>query len=235
MSDGWNLGVLRERDFALFFSGQAISLIGDGIFPIALAFAVLDLGGSPTDLGIVLVAGILPQTLFVLVGGVWADRLPRRTIDARLRRRARRDPGRGRDAAAERPCAIWHLVVLVRAACDGSGVLHAGGHGARAAGRARRDRLQQANALLGITRSIAFGVGAALGGVFVSLVSSGGAVALDACTFVISAACICGRQRARCSRRARRRASSPSCARASTEVRQSPLAAGWDSPTRSSS
>ena len=37
-------------------------MLGDGIFPIALAFAVLDLGGSPTDLGIVLIAGILPQT-----------------------------------------------------------------------------------------------------------------------------------------------------------------------------
>ena len=77
---GRSLAVLREREFALFFWGQAVSLLGDGIFPIALAFAVLDLGGSPTDLGIVLVAGILPQTLFVLVGGVWADRLPRRTI-----------------------------------------------------------------------------------------------------------------------------------------------------------
>jgi MFS family permease len=80
VSGGRSLAVLRERDFALFFWGQAVSLIGDGVFPIALAFAVLDLGGSPTDLGIVLVAGVLPQTVFVLIGGVWADRLPRRTI-----------------------------------------------------------------------------------------------------------------------------------------------------------
>jgi hypothetical protein len=67
--------VLREREFALFFWGQAVSVLGDGIFPIALAFAVLDLGGSPTDLGIVLIAGVLPQTLFVLVGGVWSASL----------------------------------------------------------------------------------------------------------------------------------------------------------------
>ncbi len=52
------------------------------------------------------------------------------------------------------------------------------------------EHLQQANALLGITRSIAFGIGAALGGIFVSLVSTGGAVALDACTFVVSALCL---------------------------------------------
>src|SRR5260221_10825230 len=53
-----------------------------------------------------------------------------------------------------------------------------------------QERLQEANALLGITRSIAMGFGAALGGVFVSLISTGGAVALDACTFLISAACL---------------------------------------------
>ena len=75
-----SLAVLREREFAYFFWGQTVSVLGDGIFPIALAFAVLDLGGSPSALGVVLVAGILPQILFVLVGGVWADRLPRRTI-----------------------------------------------------------------------------------------------------------------------------------------------------------
>ena len=63
MSGGRSLAILRERDFALFFWAQAVSVLGDGIFPIALAFAVLDLGGSPTDLGIVLIAGILPQTL----------------------------------------------------------------------------------------------------------------------------------------------------------------------------
>ena len=72
--------MLGEREFSLFFWGQSVSMLGDGIFPIALAFAVLDLGGSPTALGVVLLAGILPQTLFVLIGGVWADRLPRRTI-----------------------------------------------------------------------------------------------------------------------------------------------------------
>ncbi len=96
VSDGRSLGVLREREFALFFWGQAVSVLGDGIFPIALAFAVLELGGSPTDLGIVLTAGILPQTLFVLIGGVWADRLPRRTIMLVVRRGARGHPGGAR-------------------------------------------------------------------------------------------------------------------------------------------
>ncbi len=53
-----------------------------------------------------------------------------------------------------------------------------------------RDRLKQANALLGMTRSLAAALGAGLGGALVSLVSTGGAVAFDACTFVVSAACL---------------------------------------------
>ena len=176
--------MLRERDFALFFWGQAVSLLGDGIFPIALAFAVLDLGGSPTDLGIVLVAGILPQTLFVLIGGVWADRLPRRTImlaadaaRALIQAVTARAPAERRGAASgSSSCSTRCTPRPRRSSCP---------RPRRSCRRSTpRERLQQANALLGVTRSIAFGLGAALGGVFVSLVSTGGAVALDACTFV---------------------------------------------------
>jgi hypothetical protein len=49
-------GVLRERPFRLVFGAQVVSLVGDGILPVALAFAVLDLTGSATDLGLVLAA-----------------------------------------------------------------------------------------------------------------------------------------------------------------------------------
>ena len=48
--------------------------------PVALAFAVLGLGGSATDLGLVLALAILPQIFFLLVGGVIADRLPRHLV-----------------------------------------------------------------------------------------------------------------------------------------------------------
>jgi MFS family permease len=181
--------VLREREFALFFWGQAVSVLGDGIFPIALAFAVLDLGGSPTDLGIVLIAGVLPQTLFVLVGGVWADRLPRRTI--MLAADAARAVIQAVTAALllSGEARIWHLVVLYGLHATAAAFFMPAAT-ALVPQVTPRERLQQANALLGVTRSIAFGVGAALGGIFVSLVSTGGAVALDACTFVISAGCL---------------------------------------------
>jgi MFS family permease len=189
VSDGWSLGVLREREFGLFFWGQAVSLVGDGIFPIALAFAVLDLGGSPTDLGIVLIAGVLPQTLFVLVGGVWGDRLSRRTI--MLAADVVRCGIQAATAALllSGHAEIWHLVVLYALHSTASAFFNPAAT-ALIPQVAPQHRLQQANALLSVTRSISFGVGAALGGALVSLVSTGGAVALDAGTFAVSTACL---------------------------------------------
>ena len=186
---GRSLKVLGEREFSLFFWGQSVSILGDGIFPIALAFAVLDLGGSPTALGIVLLAGILPQTLFVLVGGVWADRLPRRTIllASDIARAVIQVATAALLLSGE--ARIWHLVVLYALHATASAFFMPAAT-ALIPTVAPQDRLQQANALLGITRSISFGIGAALGGIFVSVVSTGGAVLLDAGTFAISAACV---------------------------------------------
>ncbi|MGI8421817.1 MAG: MFS transporter [Gaiellaceae bacterium] len=74
------LGPLRERDFRLVFAAHVVSVVGDGLVPVALAFAVLDLTGSAADLGIVLLARAVPMVVFVLAGGVWADRLPRQWL-----------------------------------------------------------------------------------------------------------------------------------------------------------
>ena len=71
---------LREPGpFRLLFWGQALSVIGDRITPVAIAFAVLGLG-SATDLGLVLAAGGVPFALFGLAGGVWSDRVGRRRV-----------------------------------------------------------------------------------------------------------------------------------------------------------
>jgi hypothetical protein len=71
--------VLRERDFRNLFIGQAASTIGDQIVFVALALYVTQIG-SPTDVGIVLAAATLPLVAFLLIGGVWADRLPRHHV-----------------------------------------------------------------------------------------------------------------------------------------------------------
>src|SRR5512146_1211567 len=69
---------LRSRRFALLWSGQTISALGDGAFFTALAWQVLTLTGSGTAMGLALVAETTPIVLFMLIGGVVADRLPRR-------------------------------------------------------------------------------------------------------------------------------------------------------------
>ena len=74
------LDVLRLRNFRNLFIGEAVSLLGDGLFPVALTFGVLSLHDSGTDVGIVLAAFSLPMVLFTLIGGVWSDRLRREWV-----------------------------------------------------------------------------------------------------------------------------------------------------------
>ena len=75
-------GVLRHRDYRILFAGQAVSVVGDALFPIALAFARASEGldGTPTQLGVVLAAQVVPMTFLVLAAGVWADRVSRRRL-----------------------------------------------------------------------------------------------------------------------------------------------------------
>lgn len=74
------LRVLRHRDFRFFFLGQSASMVGDRVVVVAIALFVTQTTGSPTDLSLVLAAQTLPLVLLLLIGGVWADRLPRNRI-----------------------------------------------------------------------------------------------------------------------------------------------------------
>ena len=81
MRAGEMFGALKERQFRLLWLGQATSTLGDGLVPVAVAFAVIKtLDRGPTALGIVLAAQAVPVVVFVLAGGVWADRLPRQMV-----------------------------------------------------------------------------------------------------------------------------------------------------------
>jgi len=72
--------VLAHREFRLLFWGQAASVIGDAVVIIAIGLFVADRTGSATDTGFVLAAYTAPLVLFLLVGGVVADRLPRQRV-----------------------------------------------------------------------------------------------------------------------------------------------------------
>src|SRR2546423_9143673 len=73
------LEVWRERNYRRYLVATSISTLGTSMAMVALAFAVLEFGG-PTDLGIILLVREIPLVIFLLLGGVWADRIPRRVI-----------------------------------------------------------------------------------------------------------------------------------------------------------
>lgn len=78
MSNGFAV-LRRRRNLQLLWVGRSTSALGDAVMPVALVFAALQVA-SLTGLGLVLAAELVPTIAFVLVGGVYADRLPRRTI-----------------------------------------------------------------------------------------------------------------------------------------------------------
>jgi len=68
------------RGYRFFWFSNSIFVLGASAFPIALAVAVLDAGGTATSLGLILGARILSGVVFAPFAGVWADRLPRRSV-----------------------------------------------------------------------------------------------------------------------------------------------------------
>jgi len=179
--------VLRHRGFALLFAGQAISLLGDRLIMVAMPFAVLALpGGSASGVGLVLGANALGFGLFVLVGGVVADRLPRQLTMLAS------DLGRGVVQAAS---AV--LLLSGNATVGWLALLQLLYGGAEAFFRPAVLGLvpqvvdpgeqQPANALLALSNNVAMVAGPVAAGLLVAWLGPGGAVAVDAGTFVVSA------------------------------------------------
>ena len=74
------LSPLRHRDFRVLWAGMAVSLLGDGIFLIAIAWETYALWNAPAALSIVGIAMTVPTIVFLLVGGVLSDRHDRRRL-----------------------------------------------------------------------------------------------------------------------------------------------------------
>jgi MFS family permease len=180
---------LREAGpFRLLFWGQALSVVGDRITPVAIAFAVLGLG-SATDLGIVMAAGGVPFALFALAGGVFADRVGRREV--MLASDAVRAISQTLTATLllTGQAEVWMLVVLSFVYGTSAAVFMPALTGLIPQ-TVTPDRLQEANALLALTRSVANVGGPAIAGVLIALAGSGEAIAVDAGTFIVSALCL---------------------------------------------
>jgi MFS family permease len=179
------LGALEEREFRLLWLGQATSALGSSLVPVALAFAVLELTGSASALGLVLAAAFVSRVLFLLLGGVVADRLPRQRVmlAADLLR-----TGSQTVVAAlllTGHARLWQLVVLFALFGAGDAFFSPASTGL-VADVVRVERLQQANALMSLSRSVAFVAGPTLSGLLVTGVGPGCVFAIDAATFAVS-------------------------------------------------
>jgi MFS family permease len=178
-------GPLDEPRFRLLWTGCATSELGNALVPVALVFAVISLGDSAAALGLVLASGFVSRIVFLPLGGVVADRLPRHRVmlcaDA-LR-------------AVTQACValllltgeaqVWHLLVLFSLYGAGDAFFSPAST-ALVPQVVGAQRLQEANALLSFARSAAAIAGPVLAGVLVTTTEAGVVFALDAATFVVS-------------------------------------------------
>ena len=181
------LAPLAHRDFRLLFLGRAVSFAGSAMAPVALAFAVLSLDGSATDLGLVLMLAILPQLLFLLVGGVAADRLPRQRVMVVSNVLSGLAQGTAAILLLTGNAEIWHLAVVAVVRAVASSFFFPAQQGI-VPQTVPRPHLQQANALLRLTTNATTIGGAALGGLIVAAAGPGWAIAVDATTYLAAAA-----------------------------------------------
>jgi MFS family permease len=184
--DRLRAGPLGQRDFRFLFLGRTTSFIGSAFANVALAFAVLELTGSKTDLGFVLAARSLPQVLFLLVGGIWADRLRRNRVMVASNIASGASQGAIAILLLSGHAQISQLIVL--AAVNG---LSAAFFFPAAVGivpqTVPQRMLQSANSYLSLGSNASFIGGAALGGLVVAATSPGVGLAVDAVSFFLAA------------------------------------------------
>jgi len=181
---------LRHRDFRLLWTGLAVSLIGSGLWLVALAWQVIELGGGPTELSLVTALYSVGLLAFVLVGGIAADRLPQRLVmlAADLVRAAILLVLGWLSLTGD--LRIWHLAA-------GGLVVGAGeaffipSYTAILPHLLPESELLAANGLEGTLRPLAQeATGPVLGGVAVAALSPGVAILTGGLTYLVSAGCL---------------------------------------------
>ena len=180
------LAAFRSKPFRLLFAGELVSLLGTAVAPVALAFAVLDLTGSATDLGYVLAAGWLPQIVFILIGGVLGDRLPRNLVMVGANAFSAAAQGVAAGLLLADVAQPWHLALLAAIRGTATALFFPAAQ-AVVPEIVERELLQPANALLRLAQSSSTVVGAGVGGIAVAAAGPGWAIAFDAVTYLTSA------------------------------------------------
>jgi MFS family permease len=178
---------LSHRDFRLLWTGMTISLLGDGVFFIALAWQAYELSNAPTALSVIGVAISVPHVVFLLVGGVVSDRLDRRRVMIGA------DAVRGMAIGAlgllslTGALRLWDMVVLA-AVYGGATAFFGPAFDAIVPQVVPAEMLAEANSLDQFVRPAALRLaGPALGGWVIAVAGTGWAFLADAATFAASA------------------------------------------------
>lgn len=173
--------------FRLTLMGRLADNIAHAVAPIALAFAVLDLGGSAGDLGLVLACRAVPLVLLVLFGGVIADRLPRHLVLVVANLVGAATQALVAVLLLTGSAEIWSLAAIEVLNGAASAFLFPAASGLTPQ-TVPAEKLQPANALLRLSQNLAFITGAAGGGLLVATVGSGWAFAVDGALYLAGAA-----------------------------------------------
>lgn len=186
-----SLAPMREKNFAWYFASRFVNTLGSMMANVALAFAVLDVTGSPSALGEVLAAHTIPMVLLLLWGGVISDRFPRALVLQFSNIGSAISQGLIALLVLTGTAQLWMLIALSAV----HGVVSAISFPAMASmvqGLVPRSQLQPANTLLSLTRNSLTVIGPTLGALLVVTVGSGWAIAVDAATWLMAALLLTG-------------------------------------------
>ena len=179
----------HSRPFTLLWAGQTISVLGDAVFTIAITWEVLLLTDSATAMSLILIAQWAPRILFLLLGGVIADRVSRRFLMLCA------DVGRG--------CIVmlvawlswthllqfWHLVALAPLFGIVSSFFDPA-YQAIMPQMVETEALTSVNSLNTLSRNVGFLLGPVPGAICAALFGMASAFAFDGLTYGISALCL---------------------------------------------
>ncbi|GAB3939210.1 MFS transporter [Kribbella albertanoniae] len=180
-----SLRLLRHAPFRNQYLASSTSMIGSAITPVALTFGVLEATGSVADLGYVLTAYSVSQVVFMLIGGVWADRVPRQRL-MMLADGLRVITQVGFGVLLLTGEATVPLMILLQLVCGAATAFFLPASVGLVALTAPPGLVQEANGLISLTRNLIGTVGPMVAGTLVITSGAGWALVIDGLTFVVS-------------------------------------------------
>lgn len=178
--------ILRYTPFRNLFLARFLTVLGNSVAPVALAFAVLDIGGTAADLGLVVAARSVFNVAFLLFGGVLADRYSRSLVLF----------SSSAVAACSQGVVAWLVLsgmatvplLLPLSMINGAAAgIALPASSALVPQTVPAQRLRQANAFIQVGVYVGTVLGASLGGVMTSAIGPGWGLAVDALGFAIAA------------------------------------------------